>query len=331
MDRIVVTGAFGNVGRSVLAALSEKKKQDTVDIVAFEFPSPANKAYARRLPPGVRVSWGSITDQTALEAVLEGASAVIHLAAIIPPAADRDPELARRVNEGGTAAVIAAMKLKSPTARLVYSSSVAVYGDRVKEYRIRAEDEPSPCDDDPYAHQKLRCEALVRSSGLDWVLCRLSYIVWRKKLKLDTLMFRMPLDTHLEVCHTADTGRALANALWSAEAGGRILNIAGGPACRTTFREYLRRMFRLFGLGKADFLPEGAFSPRGYNCGYLDSEVSESILHYQRTDLEAYYREVRRETRFVRPLVALLRPLARAWLIAKSPYIRARKTARAGA
>jgi nucleoside-diphosphate-sugar epimerase len=322
MERIVVTGAFGNVGRSVLAALAEMKSRKAMEVVAFEYPSRANKAYARGLASWPRVVWGSVTDRAALEAVVDGATGVIHLAAMIPPAADRDPEGARRVNEGGTAALIEALKARAPGARLVFSSSVAVYGDRVKDYRITAKDEPAPCDDDPYARQKVRCEQLIRESGLSWVICRLSYIVWRKKLKLDPLMFRMPLATHLEVCHTRDTGHALVNALWSDEACGRILNIAGGPSCRTTFGEYLRRMLELFGLGKKNFLSEAAFSPRGYHCAYLDSEVSESILHYQGTGIEDYYREVRRETRLMRPFITLVRPLARAWLTAKSPYLK---------
>ncbi len=321
MDRIVVTGAFGNVGRSVLSALAEQRAKKEIEVIAFERPSRANRAYARQAGAWLRVVWGSVTDPSALEAAISGATGVIHLAAIIPPAADRDPEEARRVNEGGTASVVAAIKARAPGARLVFSSSVAIYGDRVADYHISADDEPAPCEDDPYAKQKVRCEDLVRSSGIEWVICRLSYIVWRKKLRLDPLMFRMPLATHVELCHTRDTGLALVNALWSDEARYRILNIAGGPSCRTTFREYLRRMLGLFGLGSSSFLREEAFSRRGYHCAYLDSEVSERILHYQRTGIEDYYDEVRKETRFLRPFIALVRPLARAWLLAKSPYL----------
>ena len=46
----------------------------------------------------MRIVWGDITDPDRLRRALDGVDAVIHLAAIIPAAADRVPELARKVN-----------------------------------------------------------------------------------------------------------------------------------------------------------------------------------------------------------------------------------------
>jgi len=318
MTTTLVTGAFGNVGRSVIAALREEGGA----VRAFEYPSRANLALARSLGTGVELAWGDIRDQSAVARAVDGADAVIHLAAVIPPAADADPVFARSVNVGGTAAVIAAVAASPRRPRLVFSSSVATYGDRVKDWFIRVTDPLRPCDDDEYAKQKVECEALVRASGLDWVICRLSYIVWRKKLAMDALMFRMPLATRLEVCHTADTGLALARAATCDEAVGGTFNIAGGESCRTSYRGYLDRMLRMFGLGGAGFLPERAFSGKGYHCGWMDTGESQRLFRFQRLGLDDYYREVAAEARSRKPWIGLVRPIARAWLLARSPYLK---------
>lgn len=317
MNLVLVTGAFGNVGRSVMDAL----KAEGRSVRAFEYPSAVNLKLARRLGKGSELAWGDIRDGRAVAAAVEGCDAVIHLAAVIPPAADRDPEFAASVNIGGTAAVLAAVLASPRRPRLVFSSSVAAYGDRVKDYFIRADDPLRPCDDDEYAKQKVRCEALVRESGADWVICRLSYIVWRKKLSMDPLMFRMPLDTRLEVCHTADTGLALARAAFRDEAIGGTYNIAGGLSCRSTYHDYLDRMLRLFGLGGVDFIPRRAFSAKGYHCGFMDTAESQRLFRFQRLGLEDYYGEVESEAKPVRPWTRLFRPLARAAVLSRSPYL----------
>ncbi len=319
MQTVLVTGAFGNVGRSVLKALAVSGLSARI----FEFPSPLNKKLAKSLALGIKVQWGDIRESKDVLEAVRDVDAVIHLAAMIPPGADRNPVLAHRINVGGTANILAAIASSPKKPRLVFSSSVATYGDRVKNFYIRTTDELHPCADDEYAKQKVQCEALVRESGLDWVICRLSYIVWRKKLAMDPLMYRMPLDTRIEICHTLDTGMALAKAASCDKALGKTFNLAGGEKCRTTYRDYLDRMMKLFGLGGIGFLPEEAFSPSGYHCGYMDTEEPQALFDFQRLSLEDYYKEVAAEARPLKFWARLFRPAVRAAIVAKSPYLRA--------
>lgn len=324
METVLLTGAFGNVGRSTVQALVAEGRL----VKTFDRPSRANRAAAKavvRAAPAGRIQclWGDIRDSQQLASAMAGVDAVVHLAAIIPPAADQNPSLAASVNIGGTQAVIQAMQTVCPNAALVYSSSVACYGDRVRNYFIKTSDPLIPCEDDEYAKQKTACEALVRASGLSWTICRLSYIVWRKKLAMDALMYRMPLDTRIEVCHTLDTGLALARAAFCTQARGQTYNLAGGLSCRTTFRAYLDRMLGIFGLGGASFLPEEAFSAKGYHCGWMDTDEAQRLFGFQRYSLEDYYKEVEAEARSIRPWARMFRPIARASVLARSPYLRA--------
>lgn len=319
MSLVLVTGAFGNVGRSALAALREMG----VRTRALEYPSRRNESLAGRLARGCEIVWGDVRDDETVERAVRGADAVLHLAAVIPPAANADPELARSVNVGGTAAVLRAMRASPSRPRLVFASSVAAYGDRLADYYIRADDPLRPCADDPYASHKVECEALVRASGLEWTIFRLSYIVWSGKITMDPLMFRMPLDTRLEVCHTDDAGLALARAAFAPEAVGATWNLGGGESCRTTYDAYLDAMTRMFGLGGVGFMPEEAFSKAGYHCGYMDTDEPERVLGFQRRSLAYYYAEVERKARPLRFWARAFAAPIRSSVLAGSSYLRA--------
>jgi nucleoside-diphosphate-sugar epimerase len=334
MLNILITGAFGNVGRSTVAACLAEGDRVTV--------LEADTQKTRRLARSLARSWtaggtapaillGDVRDPEIARRAVAGQDAVLHLAALIPPAADRFPDLARSVNVGGTANLISAIRAlaggAAPLPRIVFASSIAAYGDRVSNYWIRAADPLQPSPGDEYGRTKVEAEALLRSSGLPFVILRLGAIMWRKKLDPDPLLFSMPLGTKLEICHTEDTGRAFAQAARREGVLGRTFDIGGGASCRTDYRSFLDRMLGLIGLGGLARFPSEAFAESGFHCGwYADSDEAESALGFRRKGLEDYYAEVAEETRYIRPLAILAAPLVRLRMLAASPFWRIRAT-----
>lgn len=317
--RVLVTGAFGNVGRSTVTALLEAGDRVTI----LEAPAMSSHPLARGWEASCEMIFGDIRDPEAARKAVARQEALIHLAALIPPAADRDGALTWSINVGGTANLIQAAQAEASPPRFVLASSVAAYGDRLGSPWIRVKDKLSPNDDDVYGKTKVEAERLLRASGLPFSILRLSYIVWCKNIKRDPLMFHMPPATPIEACHTEDTGRAFAAAARLPEALGATFDIGGGAQCRMSFREYLDRMFRIFGLKNSTFLPDSAFASSGFHCGwYADSDEAEAILHFRRKSLEDYFREVYRETRFLRPWASLVAPAIRRQLLRASPFLR---------
>jgi UDP-glucose 4-epimerase len=113
--RIVVTGATGNVGTSVLAALGRDAAVEEIRGVARRIPraSFAKTAW-----------WRADVSKDDLRCVFEGADVVIHLAWLIQPS--RDEVLTRRVNVDGSLRVFEAVARAGAPA-LVYASSVGAY------------------------------------------------------------------------------------------------------------------------------------------------------------------------------------------------------------
>lgn len=113
--RVVVTGATGNVGTSVLAALGQDPAVEEIF------------GLARRVPRAsfAKTAWRQAdVSRDDLAPVLEGADVVIHLAWLIQPS--RDEALTRRVNVEGSLRVFEAVA-RAGVPALVHASSVGAY------------------------------------------------------------------------------------------------------------------------------------------------------------------------------------------------------------
>lgn len=318
--KVLLTGAFGNVGRSTLNQILEKNHEVTI----LEVMNGKNKSLYKRYRKWVNIVWGDIRDPELVGRAVHGKDAVVHLAAVIPPMADLKPDLARSVNVEGTRTIVQAIELQEKKPKLLFSSSVAVYGDRLQNPMIELHDEINPNSFDGYAKNKVEAEAIIRNSSIDWSILRLTFIVPPASFKIDRMMFEMPLATSIEVCDTKDVGLAFVNALERNDISGQTFHIAGGQKCRTSYGNYINRMMELFGVGR-DQLPVEAFSKRGYHCGFMNTDNSREKLSYQVHTLEDHFNEVRERMRLYRFLARMIRPFRPAlisWIANRSPYYR---------
>jgi len=315
---VLLTGAFGVVGINTLKELLNKDYKVRV----FEVYNRKNRKIAKRFKNKVEIIWGDLRNKEDVNNVIQNQDVIIHLAAIIPPLADANPSLAESVNVGGTKNILDAIKKQAQKPKLIFTSSVAVYGDRRNNPMIEVSDPLAPSKGDYYAITKISAEKLIRESGVTFAIFRLTYITSINKLNMDPLMFHMPLDTSIEICDTKDVGLALANAIECDEVWGETFNLAGGKQCRITYREYLNDMMEIFGLGR-NFLPEEGFAEKDFHCGFMNTNKSQNLLKYQKHTLEDYYREVKKKIGPKKHLMPAIKWIIRLNLLKKSePYKR---------
>ncbi len=327
--RVLVTGAAGAVGEETVAELV-RRGSDRYEVVAFGRP---NWRTRRRLSPfkgQVEVVLGDLRNEQDVDRACEGVEAVIHLAAVIPPRADHEPEEATSVNVEGTQNLLRAMEAQPGPPRLVHTSSIAIYGDRLADPWIKVGDPVKPSPPDHYGRTKVRAEQLIQWSSVPWTIFRLTGVMSRR-IGMDPLMFHMPLDTSLEIITARDTARALVQALEVPGVEGQIFNLAGGPRCRASYREYLDRHLTVMGLGTG-FFPDEAFAEGNFHCGYYgDSEDVHALLDFQRDGIDEWLEQVRAQTNpLVPPLARALRPVIRWFLLSQSEPLAARRTGDSG-
>jgi D-erythronate 2-dehydrogenase len=214
--RVVITGGCGFLGRRVALRLLER--HDVEELVLFDNAPPALP-----LPedPRLRLVTGDIADHDTVRGVVAapGTNSVFHLAAAVSGEAEADTDLGYRVNLDGTRAVLDACRALGSCPRLVFASSLAVYGGAMP---------PTVGDDTPltpqtsYGTQKAIGELLVndysRKGFVDGRAVRLPTVVVRPgrpnraASTFASSIIREPLSGREAVCPVApDTVMALAS------------------------------------------------------------------------------------------------------------------------
>lgn len=307
---ILLTGATGNVGSHTLPELL-RRRHDVRCLTRLTTPN--RRAAAQHKAETV---WGDITDPDAVAQASVGVDTVIHLAAMIPPAADEQPDRARAVNVDGTANIIAACHAQPEPPRLLFTSTFDVHGFTLDKPPPRHVDDPVMATN-PYTEHKIECEAMIKESGLAWSILRLADVPILGIRDPHPIMFEIGLDNRIESLHADDAGLAIANALDTPAVWGRVLFIGGGASCQLTYREYLTRLLAAMGV---DPLPEEAFSDAVYATDWLDTEESEALLHYQRHTFDDIAEAIAASLGWKRRLASVASPLARAAILRLSPY-----------
>jgi D-erythronate 2-dehydrogenase len=213
--RIVITGGCGFLGRRVALQLLERS--DLRQLVLFDSaPSPLPLPEDQRLT----LVTGDIADRDAVRRLIApGTHSVFHLAAVVSGQAEADTDLGYRVNLDGTQAVLDACRALGTCPRVVFASSLAVYGGELP---------PAVGDGTPltpqtsYGTQKAIGELLVndysRKGFVDGRAIRLPTVVVRPGLPnraastFASSIIREPLSGREAICPVfPDTVMALAS------------------------------------------------------------------------------------------------------------------------
>jgi len=312
---VLLTGAFGNIGQSALDVLLTRGHQ----VRCFDLKTKANESVARSYRQRAQIFWGDLRRSEDLIGALRDIQIVVHLAFVIPTlsatgvSSETDPEWAREINVGGMKNLLDAMKLQSQPPKILFSSSLHIYGKTQHLPPPRTVfDTPHPIEH--YAKHKVECEEMIQRSGLTWTIFRLGASL-PIRLVMDPAMFTVPLNNRIEFVHRRDVGYAIANGLEADEIWGKIWHIGGGPDCQLYQRELVEGVLEAVGVG---MLPEDTFTDEPYPTDWLDTEESQRLLKFQRRTLSDYIEDVKKSIGFRRFFIRLFRPLIRVWILSKS-------------
>ena len=324
---VLVTGAFGLVGSETVRQLAV----EGLRVVATDLNVPANRK-AAEVMPSTEVRWADLTKPEAVTRLLQAVAptAIIHLAAIIPPACYARPKLADRVNVGATEVLLKAAAALPNPPRFVQASSVAAYGAR-NPHRVdgvlTAETPLRPSD--IYGEHKVEAENLVRASGLDWVILRLGGVLSaepRFDLDLDTIYFEaaLPIDGRIQTVDVRDVARAFIAAT-TAPVVGETLLIGGDESHRLVQGDIAPSMAAAMGL--VGGIPAGRkgnpdSDADWFGTDWMDTTRSAEALDFQRITWPQLLAETAERMGWRRPAMRLGAPLAHALLKRRSPYHR---------
>lgn len=308
---VLLTGASGSMGYEAFKLLWEKR--DRYDIVLLLRPSKKNKKKFRKFEQearkpeegGLKIVWGDMLKREDVVEACRGIDWCLHPMALISPEADRQPEMAQKVNARGTQYLVEAIEAENPEhIRMVNVGTVAEYGDRLPPVHMaRTGDPVNPSVYDHYAISKIKAELSVMQSQIKYrVSLRQTFIMIPDLLSLkDPIMFHQPINSYMENITARDSGRLLVNCLevpGDSDFWGGYYNISGGPDCRIVFLDLMDGIYGMLGIRFRKVMERHWFALRNFHMQfYEDSGRLNDYLHHWEggQSMEDYFQEVWRK------------------------------------
>ncbi|WXG44321.1 MAG: NAD(P)-dependent oxidoreductase [Promethearchaeati archaeon SRVP18_Atabeyarchaeia-1] len=286
--KILVTGACGNIGSALVPRLLE----EGFEVRGLDLPTEANRNVAGNQGRAEFV-WGDVSDaNTVRKAVNSDVDAVVHLAFVLPPVSEEKPALAKKVNVAGARNVLAAMKASIRKPKLVFSSTISVFGITDKENPPIRPDHPVKGTDN-YTRGKILCEEMIRKSGVRYAILRLA-VTLSPEIGSASMgyLFSLPLAGRVEFLHVQDACTAIINSLKNKSSDNKTFIIAGGKENQMTFKDLIRKTFGALGLPDPDW---SKFTKKPNYADWYDTTESQAVLRYQKRTVEDYVGELKKK------------------------------------
>lgn len=305
MKKVLVTGAGGTIGLQVIRfLLSEGKYEITALELRDKHVYKRLKAYRKR----INIVYSDVNDELIVDALVKDHDIVIHLAGVLPPFANVKDDLCKVVDYSGTVNIVNAIRNYNPNCYLLYASSTSVYGKSDKDAVYSVKSECNIDDFDFYSNYKIKAEDYIKNNIKNFTIFRLSYVLGDPGR--ESLIYNLGAKEKIETISSEDAGYAFVAAIdFVKELNKKTFNVSGGDKFRTTFREYLLRIFTTYGLS-IRFLSTFIFADKNYFGGYYsDSDKLEEILHFRSKNLDVYYQVLdkyrSKVSRFIPRILAL--------------------------
>ena len=279
-QQVLVTGGRGFIGRAVVKLL----QRSGYEAVALD-TAPLNQS-----AEGSEEVLCDITDAAQLQRLLESRQfgGIIHLAAILPTAAQRNPQRATRVNVEGSLRLLQ-MARRSGVGRFVFGSSLSVYGTCPVDQVVSEADRGAP--EDLYGAAKLYVERLGevyrQSDGLEFVSLRIGRVIgagaqsassaWRSQIfELlpvgDTAEIVMPYaaSERILLVHVYDAAKMLVALLQAPQLAHSIYNAACESVVVADLKRVVESLNSNISVTLGDDLASG--NPRRLDCSRFQQE-----------------------------------------------------------
>jgi nucleoside-diphosphate-sugar epimerase len=318
VQHVLVTGAGGLVGTAVV----DRLLADGWKVTATDLPTAANRKTLARFRSVRRFAarWADLTEEAEVAGLLNDLrpDVVVHLAAVIPPTCYAVPEAARAVNVDAVGILTTAARALARRPRGVLASSIAVYGARNPHRELGLLTSETPlAPTDSYGQHKTEAEAIVRGSGLDFVILRLGGVltVESRAGSKDALRFgaMLPADGRIQTVDVRDVAAAFEAAAQTPTLGATFL-IGGDESHRLVQREIGRGVAAAMGLD--DALPAGRPGDPDddrawFATDWMETAPAQEALGFQHHSWDGMLEEIRRRTGWRRYLLRLAAPVVR--------------------
>jgi len=326
--KILITGAFGNIGKAVI----EEARKRRHEVIVFEIDNKKTRKVAKSYKREIeQVFFGDVRSFESIKEAVGESDAIIHLAAIIPPASKRNRELTMAVNFEGTVNLIKAIAETKRSIPLIFTSSASVMGPTQLHDRLVTRNDPLVITGN-YEESKIKCEEFLKKNADNFLVFRLAGVLptfsarsFRSLFPYLEEIFDMHPDMRLEMIMAEDVATALvtgAEKLKTAKTPKNQAYILGGGeknGWQLRGREFLSRLFGVLSLSMPD---QKYFTQdiNAYHLDWYDTTEAQQEFDFQSHNLEEYLKHVKKTFRIYKLPIMLFRKIIGKQLAKMSPY-----------
>ncbi|MFW9924446.1 MAG: NAD-dependent epimerase/dehydratase family protein [Candidatus Thorarchaeota archaeon] len=326
--KILITGAFGNIGKAVIEEAYKKGHEVTV----FEIENRKTRKIAFKYRKKIKkVFYSDIRNLENVKQAVQDIDAVIHLAAIIPPLSQTNRDLTMAVNLGGTKNLITAIKETKRSIPLIFSSSASVMGSTQSQDKLVSRNDPLVITQN-YEESKIKCEELLNDTADNYLVFRLAGVLpLYTPLTLGYLfgymeeVFDMHFDSRMEMILDVDIATALVTGIEklhnSTTPKNQAYILGGGKENSLQFKglEFLTKLFGSFSLPVPD---KKYFTTdiEAFHLDWHDTIEAQKEFHFQNHTLDEYIQYITKRFRAFKLPIKLFKKIIIKWLVKKSPY-----------
>ncbi len=315
---VLLTGATGIMGQETMKQLLDRSTRFKVRIIARQ--SEKNKALLKKyVCPSLEIIWGDMSEYDTVKRGVNGADYVLHIGAMVSPAADQYPEKTLYTNIGSTLNIIKAIKEQPDPDKVhfAYVGTVAMTGGRTDPIHWgRVGDPINPSIFDYYALSKVFSELAVYESGLKhWVSIRQTgQHPSTEGGGEEPIIFHQPPNNVLEWSTSIESGICMANICeeWVPESFWRKgYNLSSGAGYRLATWELMEISLSPLGIGLNDIFDLNMMAQYNFHGHYFsDSDKLDEILRFRCIGAEQYWGGVTEEMRRMaaNPMIAAMLP-----------------------
>ena len=326
--RILITGAFGNIGKAVIEEASKRHHE----VIVFEIENKKTRKDARKYREKIKdVFFGDIRNFEDVNKAVRECDAVIHLAAIIPPVSKKHRELTMTVNYGGTVNLINAIKEIKRTIPFIFTSSASVMGPTQLQNKLVGRNDPLVITGN-YEESKVKCEEFLKENADNYLIFRLAGVLptfsalsFLSALPYLEEIFDMHPDMRLEMIMAEDVATALVTGAEKLKSGVTPKNqayiLGGGEKNGWRLRggEFLSLLFGSLSL----LVPDQKYFTQNINTYHLDwyeTKEAQQEFDFQNHSIDDYFKHMKKTFRIFKLPIILFRKIILKKIVKTSPY-----------
>ena len=286
MKKILVTGAFGSVGKCVLKYLLSEGKYE---IVALDLKSKKNLKESKKYKNRVKVVFGDINDTSLIESLIKDVNVIIHLASVIPPFSEFSKNLCELVEYNGTENIIKALNYYNPNCYFIYASTTSLYDSSlsgcIKE-KIKDNELSN------YSFYKYMTENLIRKKLKNYTILRIPLVL--NNIVNESFIYNIRKNSLIEITTNYDVAYSFVKCIeYQKELNKKIYNVGMGIKGRILYRDLLKNILKYEGISIRYILSRIFLEKNYWSPVLTDSDDLEDIIHYRHDNLTNYYKRLK--------------------------------------